>query len=320
MPKVSVIITTYNSMPYLPDTLNSVLQQTFTDLEVIIVDDGSTDQTTAWAAQVDDPRVTLVSQSNQGVSVARNTGINHAQGEYIAFLDGDDLWLTNKLEQQVELLDRHSHIGLVHTWLALMDEQGLLTGRIMATQVEGKVWQQIIENNMVACSAAMVRRVCLTTVGIFEPSLRVAEDWDLWIRIAASYPFAVIKQPLVQYRLHGNSKSKKYPAMVQDFRTIIERAFESVPYELLYLRNRSYGRVNLCIAWKCLQRSEPDFAKANDFCRQAVLHYPQLRFSREYIRLRCAISMMKWFGSESYDGLLNLFNILRRRLSISNSL
>jgi glycosyltransferase involved in cell wall biosynthesis len=320
MPKVSVIITTYNSMPYFPETLSSVLRQTFTDFEVIVVDDGSTDQTTTWASQVDDPRVTLVSQPNQGVSVARNTGISHAQGDYIAFLDGDDLWETTKLEKQVQILDCHSEIGLVHTWLALMDEQSHLTGRVMKTHVQGEVWQQIIENNMVACSAAMVRRYCLETIGVFDPKLLVAEDWDLWIRMAASYPFAVLKEPLVQYRLHVQSKSKRYPAMVQNFRTIIERAFESVPYELLYLRNRSYGRVNLCIAWKCIQRSEPDFAKAQEFCHQAVLHYPQLRFSREYIRLRFAIAMMKWFGPKSYDGLLNLFNILRRRLSVPNSL
>lgn len=319
MPKVSVIITTYNSMPYFPETLNSVLRQTFTDFEIIVADDGSTDQTAPWASQVDDPCVTLVSQPNQGVSVARNTGISYAQGDYIAFLDGDDFWETTKLEQQVRLLDSRPEIGLVHTWLALMDEQSHLTGRVLKPEAEGEVWQQIIESNMVACSTVMIRRRCLEETGVFDPDLLVAEDWDLWIRIAASYPFAVIKEPLVRYRLHAQSKSKRYPAMVQNFRTIIERAFESVPYELLYLRNRSYGRVNLCIAWKCIQRSDPDFEKATDFCRQALLHYPQLRFSREYMRLMIAIAMMRWFGPQSYSWLLSLFNTLRRRLAVPMS-
>jgi len=320
MPKVSVIITTYNSMPYFVETLDSVLRQTFADFEVIVVDDGSTDQTTTWASRIDDSRVKLIPQPNQGVSVARNTGISHAKGNYVAFLDGDDLWESTKLEKQVQVLDCYPQIGLVHTWLALMDEQSHLTGRVMRPRAEGEVWEQIIENNMVACSAAMVRRCCLEKVGVFEPNLLVAEDWDLWIRIAASYPFAVIKEPLVHYRLHTQSKSKRYPAMVQNFRTIIERAFESVPYELLHLRNRSYGRVNLCIAWKCIQTSEPDFEKATDFVRRALLHYPQLRFSREYMRLILAIVMMRWFGPQSYSWLLNLFNALRRRLAVSSSL
>ncbi|WP_299413487.1 glycosyltransferase [Acaryochloris sp. IP29b_bin.148] len=319
MPKVSVIITTYNSMPYFPETLTSVLRQSFTDFEIIIIDDGSTDQTTTWTSQINDPRVKLISQSNQGVSVARNTGISHAQGKYLAFLDGDDLWKTTKLEQQVRLLDDYSEIGLVHTWLALIDEQSHLTGRVMQPVAEGEVWQQIIENNMVACSAAMVRRCCLEKVGGFDPDLLVAEDWDLWIRLAASYPFAVIRKPLVEYRLHTQSKSKRYPAMVQNFHVIIERAFESVPYELLHLRNRSYGRVNLCIAWKCIQRSDPEFEMATNFCHQALLHYPQLRFSREYIRLITAIKLMQWFGPQNYSWLLNRFNTLRRRLATSSS-
>lgn len=315
MPKVSVVITAYNSLAYLPETTRGVFNQTFADFEVLIVDDGSSDETVQWAAQLVDPRVKLISQTNQGVSVARNTGIAHAQGEYIAFLDADDLWEPTKLEKQVCRLEENSAFGLVHTWLALMDEQSQLTGRVLACTAEGDLWQQIIEGNVVACSSAMVRRCCFETLGVFDTNLRVAEDWDMWIRIAAKYQFSVVKEPLVRYRQHPNSKSKNYPVMLADFRTIIEKAFQSVPFELLYLRNRSYGRVNLCIAWKCLQSSNKDDKGATHFCQQALLHYPQLLYSWDYIRLSLAIQLVHRLGAQGYNKALLIINNLRRHVS-----
>ena len=315
MVRVSVVVTSYNSLPYLPETINSVLQQTFTDFELIIVDDGSTDQTVDTIKEYDDNRIKLVAQENQGVSVARNFGIDHAIGEYVAFLDGDDVWEISKLAKQVELMDSNPDIGLVHTWLALINEKSELTGRIMKPYQEGHVWKDIIENNMVACSSTLIRSSCFEVAGVFDSSLLVAEDWDLWIRLSANYPFAIIKEPLVKYRNHGTSKSKNYPAMVHDFRTIIERAFQSSPQDLLYLRNRSYGRINLCIAWKCIQNDNPDLIRADHFCHQAVLHFPNLYFSKEYLHLIFAINLMKSFGVESYNIFLNIFHEFRQKFN-----
>jgi glycosyltransferase involved in cell wall biosynthesis len=315
MPKVSVVITVYNSMPYLPETVESVLRQTFDDFEVLIIDDGSTDQTLEWVSQLNHPNVNVITQENQGVSVARNTGIHNSKGTYVAFLDGDDLWEPTKLEKQVILLDQNPDIGLVHTWLAPINEQGQPTGRVMTCKADGNVWERMIESNMVACSAAVVRRSCFEAVGVFDADLRFAEDWDMWIRVADRYSFAVVKEPLVQYRLHANSKSKKYATRLQDFHKIIEKAFQTVPFELLYLRNRSYGHINMCIAWKCIQGIEKDYEKANYFCRQALLHCPGLRYSKEYLRLRFAIAAMRWFGVHNYSNLLNLLYALQRGTS-----
>lgn len=134
MPKVSVIIPAYNSITYLPATLDSVLRQTFADFEVFIVDDGSSDNTAAWGSQIQDRRVQLMTQANQGTCAARNTGIALAQGEYIAFLDADDLWHPTKLAKQVRYLDEHPEVGLVYTWTALIDPEGRPTGRIFANR------------------------------------------------------------------------------------------------------------------------------------------------------------------------------------------
>jgi glycosyltransferase involved in cell wall biosynthesis len=315
MPKVSVVIPAYNAMTYLPETVESVLRQTFTDFEVLIINDGSSDHIVQWASQIVDPRVKLISQENQGLPGARNTGIAHAQGEYIAFLDADDLWEPTKLEKQVRCLDDTPEVGLVHTWMLLVDEQGKSTGKVMKSNAQGEVWKQLVEKNVIACPSVIVRRCCFETVGVFDINLRSIEDWDMWIRIATRYPFAVIKEPLSYYRQLPGSMSKNCQVMEQAFQTVIERAFRSAPSELLYLKNRSYGHANLCLAWKALQSKDRDYKLAIHFQQQAISQYPQLCYSRESIRLSFAITALKWFGSERYSKVLALTHSLRRGIS-----
>ena len=318
MPKVSVVIPVYNAMTYLPETVESVLRQTFTDFEVLIIDDGSSDHVVQWASQLVDPRVKLISQQNQGVSVARNTGIAQAQGEYIAFLDADDLWDATKLEKQVRCLENNLAIGLVHTWMAVIDQQGKPTGRVMISNAEGEVWKQLVEQNTLACSSVMVRRCCFETVGVFAPRNECpvdVEDWEMWIRIASRYPFAVVKEPLMHYRQHPNNTSKNWQSLEQAYRIVIEKAFNSAPSELLYLKSRSYGQANLRLAWKCLQSSDRDYEKALHFRQQALINYPQLCYSHESIRLLLAIALMRWFGSDGYTKVLALGYAVRRRIS-----
>lgn len=314
MPKVSVVIPAYNAMAYLPETVESVLRQTFTDFEVLIIDDGSSDNIVQWASGLVDPHVKLISQKNQGLPGARNTGIAQAQGEYIAFLDADDLWEQTKLEKQVRCLDDNPAVGLVHTWMVLVDEQGKSTGRVMPSNAEGDVWKQLAEKNVIACPSVIVRRCCFETVGVFDRSLRSLEDWDMWIRIATRYPFAVIKEPLAYYRQLPGSMSKNCQVMEQAFYIVIEKAFHSAQSELLFLKNRSYGHANLCLAWKALQSYERDYKLALHFQQQAISHYPQLRFCWEYIRLSLAIATLQWFGQKHYGKVLTLTYALRRRI------
>ncbi len=315
MPKVSVVIPAYNAMTYLPETVESVLRQTFTDFEVLIIDDGSSDQVVQWASQLSDSRVKLISQENQGLPGARNTGIAHAQAEYIAFLDADDLWEPTKLEKQVRCLDENPAVGLVHTWMVLVDEQGKSTGKVMPSNAEGYVWKQLAERNAIACPSVVVRRCCFETVGMFDRNLRSLEDWEMWIRIAAQYPFAVIKEPLAYYRQLSGSMSKNCQVMEESFRTVIERIFQSAPSDLLHLKNRAYGHANLCLAWKALQSADRNYKLALQFRQQAISHSPELRYSREYIRLSLAIAALQWFGPHRYGKVLALIHGLRRRIS-----
>ncbi len=314
MPKVSIVIPAYNSLKFLPETMESVFRQTFKDFEVIVVNDGSSDDTEHWVSQIADPRIKLICQENKGLSGARNTGITHASGEYIAFLDADDLWEATKLEKQVLCLEENSEIGLVYTWVALIDENSKFTGRVFKNYAENDVWHQLIEHNIVESgSVAMVRRQCFETCGVFDRNLRsFVEDWDMWLRIASRYPFKVLKEPLVYYRQHSTSASRNWEAMEQSFRIVIEKAFASAPPKLHYLKGRSYGSANLCLAWKPLQSRNKDYQKAKDFQRQALVHCPQLCFSKENIRLSLAIAAFQWFGSDGYSRVLRLFYALRR--------
>ena len=316
MPKVSVIIPAYNSMTYLPATIENVLEQTFTDFEVLVVDDGSSDRTAAWVAQIRDRRVRLISQPNQGASGARNTGITQAKGEYLAFLDADDLWHPTKLEKQVRCLDNHPEVGLVYTWTLLIDRQGKPTGRIFASHAEGDVWQQLVQHNITESgSSPMVRRCCFETVGLFDLDLAHAEDWDMCLRIATRYRFKVITEPLVYYRQHLNSKSKNWQRMEKSFYRIIDKAFQSKLPELLNLKNHCYGVANLGLAWKCLQTQTKDYKQAMQFRTTAIAYSPKLRYSKEYVRLSVAIAIVRWCGADGYNRILEVFHALRRRIS-----
>ena len=314
MPKITVIIPAYNSMPYIMETLENLFQQTYQDFEVIVVNDGSTDKTQEYVSSLNEPRLRLINQTNQGCAVARNTGIYHAKGEYIAFLDDDDLWDTSKLEKQLHCIEQNPEIGLVYTWVEYIDERGKFTGKVYKDSVEGDVWQELTAHNLVECgSVPLVRRSCFETCGVFDASLGSAiEDWDMWLRIANSHHFGVVKEILVYYRQREASASKDWDAMAKGFQVVIEKAFASAPVNMQYLKEQSYGFANLCLAWKPLQCQQKNPEQAFFFAKEAVRHHPKLRFSREYLRLNMAIALMQFLKPEGYAKVKPFLYALRR--------
>ncbi len=312
MQKVSVVIPAYNAMAYLPATLESVLRQTFSDFEVLIVNDGSSDNIVQWASGIQDPRVKLISQSNQGVSVTRNTGIAHAQGEYIAFLDADDLWDATKLEKQVSCLENNPQLGLVYTWTALIDSFGKLMNKFFISHAEGNVWEQILVDDIICNgSSPMVRRSCFEKVGEFEPNVHIGEDIDMWIRIAADYPFAVVKELLIFYRRHSHNATSSRQKIIQGIHRMTEKSFQSVPLELLYLRNRKYGTFFHNESWIALI-DEKNYETAIDFHRQAFLHYPQIVFSKNGFSLSIRILLLRLFGVKNYDEMRTMMGNMKQ--------
>lgn len=321
MPKVSIIIPAYNALDYLPMTLASVLHQTFEDFEVIIINDGSSDAIEDWFAKtVHDPRVTLVSQVNNGPSAARNAGIQHAKGDYIAFLDADDLWEPDKLSKQVQILDEDPDAGLVYTWVSYIDPEGNPTGRIRKNVQEGKVWASLIQHNIVECgSVALVRQECFERVGVFNESLHIIEDIDMWLRIAEHYSFRCIPEPLVYYRQHTGSLSRNWQVMEDGYLKILERAFASTTPELLAIKARSYAQAYICLSWKPIQSKYRDYKESEKLLRKAIDYDPTVKRLGEYWRLTVSIKTIQYMGTKGYETLLAAAYRGRRWLNSINN-
>ena len=294
-PRVSVLIPAYNALRFLPQTVASALAQTWDDFELLIVDDGSTDGTGAWVAQHPDARVRLLEQPNQGAATARNTGIAAARGEYIAFLDADDLWEPSKLERQVACLDARPEVGLVHTAIRYIDEDSHEINQVLGTYGDGDVWREVVVHNPVRCgSTPLVRRECFRQLGVFDTELSFAEDWDMWIRIASSYHFATLNEPLTLYRQHSANMTKGYQVIMPNFKTIIERAFEHAPAGSAVLKRESYGRAYLFAAWRAF--SAADFRMAKTLQKQAFGAWPKLRFEKNSLNLTLKLAQARFSG------------------------
>jgi glycosyltransferase involved in cell wall biosynthesis len=200
MAEVSVIIPTYNRAGFLGRAIGSVLGQTYRDLEVIVVDDGSSDHTAEVVTALDDRRVQYLRHTgNRGAAAARNTGLQHAAGRFIAFQDSDDEWLPEKLDLQIDALERASDkVGVVHTGFSrLSGEEHKTTEWLSKQLLSGDIGKQILGGNFIGTPTALVRRECFERAGVFDTRLPQLEDWEMWIRIAQFSRAAYVDRVLV---------------------------------------------------------------------------------------------------------------------------
>ena len=292
-PKVSIVIPAYNAMRFLPQTVESALTQTWRDFELLVVDDGSSDDTRAWVAQHLDARVRLVRQNHGGTARARNRGISEARGDYIAFLDADDLWNPTKLEKQVACLEARPDVGLVHTAIRYIDENGSEIGQVLRSEGNGDVWEQVVLHMLVRCgSTPLIRRACFSEVGVFDPGLEFAEDWDMWIRIAADFHFAVLDEPLVAYRQHRANITRRYQMIMPNLERVLERAFSSVPTKNNRLKKKAYAHAYLFAAQRAFNASDLD--EAASLLHQAFRCYPRLRYRKNSLKLSFQLRKAGW--------------------------
>lgn len=205
-PTVSVIIPTYNRAKILGKVIQSVLDQTYKDFEIIIVDDGSTDDTKQVLAQYKN-KIIYIYQENQGGAVARNTGINHANGKYIAFLDSDDLWFPQKLKKQVEILEQHDDFALVYTNILYIDDAGRFKSPGYSSKkfLSGYMFKETLFRKIMCGHPPtwLIRKTCFEEIGSFDPDFRTSHDRDMIIRIAKKWKIYGIKEPLTMIRQHN---------------------------------------------------------------------------------------------------------------------
>jgi glycosyltransferase involved in cell wall biosynthesis len=209
-PLVSVVIPTYNRAAFLAEAIQSALAQTFTDLELIVVDDGSTDHTAAMVRSINDPRVHLVSVRHSGLPArGRNAGVERARGRYIAFLDSDDLWDSSKLDDQLAALAERPDCRWCHTGGRCIDEVGAPHPQWPNARLASEGW--ILEalfrrHEGINTSSVLVDRALLLEVGGFDETFVRGEDYDLWVRLAMRSPIACVRNARVGRRIHATAQ------------------------------------------------------------------------------------------------------------------
>lgn len=226
--KVSVIIPNYNYARYVGQAVDSVLKQSYKDYEVIVVNNGSTDNSIEILQTYGD-KIRLIDQPNLGQSGARNSGLAESRGEYIAFLDADDIWEPTKLEKQIRLMSEYTK--LVYCGISQFGEKAIGTPKVQMPKYNGKCMQFFLEQPGVSIvisgeSTALFSRDLLNKVGAFDIELNSTAGWDFFRRCSSNTEFDFVNEPLVNYRLHGHNMSNSHDSVIKDMRLAYSKLFQ----------------------------------------------------------------------------------------------
>jgi glycosyltransferase involved in cell wall biosynthesis len=284
MPRVSIIIPTYNSAQFIAQAVDSVLAQTYPDFEVIVVDDGSTDDTQSVLAPYSQ-RIRYIHQANKGPSAARNKGILAAWGDYILFLDSDDLIPPNKLELQIPPLEAHPDSGLVYSAWQHINENGTRIWGEMRPNKQGRVLKDLLRRSFYfPPGAAVIRRDCLAKVGTFDETIKGTEDTDMWLRIArAGYAFEYFDQPLFLYRVVKGSLSSNVTSQAQNEFAVLDKFFvdPDLPKDIRALKDEAYSMLHYEFGAKHYHSGDVELGR--DHIRQASAICPSLSENKEWL-------------------------------------
>ena len=230
MPKVSVITATYNHAHFLARSIQSVLNQTYEDFELIIVDDGSTDDTEKVVKNLSNEKVKYIKhQKNQGASVARNTGIRSAKGDYIAILDADDEWTPEILEKQMKVYyTAPMEVGVVYTRYIKYDSLGDCVPPLKVAKKKGDLFKQLLYGLHIQWQSSLIKRECFNKVGLISESMLYARDWDFFLRISQHYQFLYIDKPLAIIYEQPEGRLSKQERLIVDIQRILKMYFSQI--------------------------------------------------------------------------------------------
>ncbi len=303
---VSVIIPAYNHAHYLPQAIQSVLDQTYTDWEIIVVDDGSTDDTAAVVGEFTDPRLRYIYQENQGLSAARNTGIRAAHGHYLVFLDADDEWEPEFLRNCIKVLDADDTLAGVYTRNYFIDGNGAILPQLGGQIVTPAAFRnRILEGGGFPVHVALVRGTVIHEVGLFDTQLTSVEDWDLWIRISEHYQMQGIPEPLARYRVYPGSMSTNAGRMHANRMAVLTKHFgppKNDPATWSEEKRHAYGFAYRSAAIGYILQSQPD--EGWRFLAQAISIWPHL-----LERLDTFYELICGDQSKGYRGQVDLLDI-----------
>jgi glycosyltransferase involved in cell wall biosynthesis len=293
MPVISVVVPAYNAGKTIQNTIDSVLKQTFSDFELIVINDGSTDKTLEILDKIQDPRLKIFSYENGGLPVARNRGITQATGKFISFIDADDLWTHDKLELQLAALQNHPEAGVAYSWSVFMDDKGEYFHADEPIFYEGNVFAKLLLRNFIAHgSNLLIRREAIELIGDFDLTVPPCADWDFYLRLAARWSFVVVPKPQILYRQSSSSMSAKVEEMERCSLMVVEKAFQSAPQDIQHLKSQSLAFVYHYSAELWLRHStnnRSDFKEVNKKLWMAIRLYPQILLTK-----KMQVLLIKW--------------------------
>ena len=229
-PLVSVITPTFNRADYLPFAVESVLSQSVSDFELIVIDDGSTDGTAELMERyLADSRIRYLKQENQGQSVARNRGIAEARGQFICFLDSDNAWVSTKLENSLKAFEEHPEADIVYGDFITIDGEGHEHGVNRMARYSGRITPQLLRDNFVSMNTTMTRKRCFDEMGGFDSADRLAEDYGLWLRFSTRYQFLYVPAVLGYYRVMENQISSDKESRFRANEQLVQSFLKAYP-------------------------------------------------------------------------------------------
>ena len=314
---VSVIIPAYNQGHFLAEAVDSVLAQTYADVEVIVVDDGSTDNTAEVAQAYQDPRVRYVYKENGGLSSARNEGLRHAQGDFISYLDSDDCFLPEKLTILLGALADTPELGFVAGQAIPVDEHGNHVGKRFETPLPSDL-RELLLGNPLHVGSVLVRRTWQDQVGFFDETLRSYEDWDMWLRLAqAGCQMLYVAKPVSLYRFHTAQMTRDGRQMTTATFAVLDKLFADpdLPADWLALKDAAYSQAYLRKTAQAYRIR--DYETGQDSLRQAVVLNPGLLNGNGD---RLASQFSAWVElpkvSDKFDFLEDIYNNLPSDLEV----
>ena len=289
MTTISIIIPTYNAGQYIEEALASVFAQSFQDFEVIIIDDGSTDDTAQKIKTLSDPRILYVYKENQGPAAARNYGLNLVRGEYIAFLDVDDLWESHKLEMHLNLMKSFPLMGMSFSWFQILFDQPIQRFEspwFTPPKKQILSFGDFLERNWTGHSSSVVLRTqCMRDCKGFDESLYTGEDYYLWLQIAQrGWGIGFLPEALSIYRRRTGSLTVDHLQIALDNLKLMECLAAQVDSQHVSIVNRAVSLSWLDVAWSSLKKGHPaDSLGAFKKGYRAVPQFAVERFARKFI-------------------------------------
>jgi glycosyltransferase involved in cell wall biosynthesis len=285
VPEISVIIPVFNGESTILETDASVQAQDFGNLEIIVINDGSTDNTQSLLESLGEPRLKVFNYENGGVPTSRNRGIDRSRARFLSFLDADDLWTSDKLSGQLEALRKNPAAGAAYSWTSFIDSDGRFLYDRERTMFEGDVHDELLKGNFIASgSNPLLRRECMDAVGRFDPAVPGgADDWDYWLRFSRRWNFVVVPRYHVIYRVHSDSISAKVDNMENGMIEVLNRELRAEPAPPREVVRECKAWIRQYAAFLYLARTETSDAlrNASRKLRESIRLHPPLFLERK---------------------------------------